>query len=1318
MTDQQISATETEKPAIKPNKKWAKRILCSISAVVFLCVLIIVGLISVLRSDSATQKLITFIDDRLDSLHLTNFQGNLQQGLTIKDLKIQSENIHGKIDFAFLKLDFNCLWRAEICLDEVHVNQTALHINTAKSSDSTESKEKSAGKLTKLFFPLSVNVKQVLLENIALDIDHHALRLARFNTSLTLNNQSGLTLQPTDIRDFSWVSTITDKQVNQQKTTQKTEQVVSSPINWSSIENTLAQPLLANVKSIELPFDFHIHNLLGENLSYQQFLITQTTSEQDKSAQTETIKQWDIQIDKFQLQADSADFITQIKQLDIQSNLGKLQAQGKIQLNQDFPLDLSLQASLNDILYSNQILWGKTDSSLSLSGNLKKQTALLWQSQGAIEANLSLQAEFNKEKTPFTLSLQSDRFSYPFIKNDPLHTKEVKLAIHGNLLDYHIDLAGEVSGMAIPKSQLNLIGQGGIKYIEIEKLQLNALQGESHLQGKLDWTDGITWSAEAKLHQMNLGAYLKQWPAILSGELSSKGKVNNQNWLVQLPKLDIQGQLSQRNLAIKGNLSVGNQQWFHSDQLLFNYGENRIEAKGKLGKQSDFELIINSPNLTGLLPTLNGSIIGNAAIKGEHDNLAVNLDLSTQHLVYQDYQINQGNIRTQLSSTEQIHGEVNANINGLKYGEIFLNNITLLANGNEQAHQLNLRSQGRPIAIDMNLSGNFDRTLQRWQGQLRDNLIKTEVGNVTTDKSFDITYHHTNTQTEITPHCWKHNYAELCFTNPLNIGTNGNIDFVLKRLDFALFNQLMEQSDLFKGQINSQGNLQWSENESLNININLEGQKLSLSPKINHRLFNLNVDKLSINSQLMNNNLNLTSQIQLLQQGVIKGELGIQDIAQQRKLSGGLQIQKVTLDLLNQLLSKNEKVEGEINSSLTFGGDLNKPLLNGQLKVGKIATRINVLPFHIEQSELEFNFHGDRSTLSGYLESPHNGKLILSGETNWQNFAQWQSRLQAEAKEFLVELPALGQVKISPNITVKANAKNLELSGEVKIPWARLEIDEFPESAVSVSDDEVILTAKTTKKTTALPTRVAAKTQSGMLINSDMKIAIGDDVKINAYGLKSDLQGLLSVRQERGNLGLFGQIFLKNGRYNAYGQDLFIRKGEINFSGLAGQPMLNIEAVRNPDAMENSSIVAGLKVTGVATNPEVNVFSVPALPQDQALSYLLTGRSLENSGETGSSGSIGAALLGLGLSKSGKIVGGIGQAFGIQDLSVDTAGVGENSKVEISGNITPRLKVKYGVGLFDGLAEVTVRYRLLPQLYLQSVSGVNQAFDLLYQFEF
>ena len=59
---------------------------------------------------------------------------------------------------------------------------------------------------------------------------------------------------------------------------------------------------------------------------------------------------------------------------------------------------------------------------------------------------------------------------------------------------------------------------------------------------------------------------------------------------------------------------------------------------------------------------------------------------------------------------------------------------------------------------------------------------------------------------------------------------------------------------------------------------------------------------------------------------------------------------------------------------------------------------------------------------------------------------------------------------------------------------------------------------------------------------------------------------------------------------------------------------------------KTAKFTAGVRVIGTADRPDVTIFSEPSKPQDQALSYLLTGRSLENSGEAGSSGSVGAAL--------------------------------------------------------------------------------------------
>ncbi len=65
-----------------------------------------------------------------------------------------------------------------------------------------------------------------------------------------------------------------------------------------------------------------------------------------------------------------------------------------------------------------------------------------------------------------------------------------------------------------------------------------------------------------------------------------------------------------------------------------------------------------------------------------------------------------------------------------------------------------------------------------------------------------------------------------------------------------------------------------------------------------------------------------------------------------------------------------------------------------------------------------------------------------------------------------------------------------------------------------------------------------------------------------SHGLNSNVNGLLSVRQGKQGLGLYG-VHLREGRFAAYGQDLLIRKGDISFAGSPSQPTLDIEAIRN-----------------------------------------------------------------------------------------------------------------------------------------------------------
>ena len=710
-------------------------------------------------------------------------------------------------------------------------------------------------------------------------------------------------------------------------------------------------------------------------------------------------------------------------------------------------------------------------------------------------------------------------------------------------------------------------------------------------------------------------------------------------------------------------------------------------------------------------------MVGKAQILGKLTAPTINTDLTAQGLHFQGLDLSKALIKGNVVSEPQVKGELNVKAENFRYGDsVKLHNIDLNASGDEKHHTLTLKSKGEPVAADLQIAGNFDRTSQQWKGNLSQVSLNSPIGDFKVNQTIPVTYDNKKIQATIGSHCWINQDLDLCFPQQFTAGKNGEVPFELKRINLDLVNKLMGQ-DTLKGQLQSRGKVAWFTDKPLQLNVAVEGNNIGVAQKLDYRTFKLDIPKLSVNADIQNNNLTLKSDINVQNQGRIGTDLKIHDLSKGRQLGGTFTIEGLRLSLANQLFSSGESIDGEVVSRLSFGGNLEKPLLNGNFDIRNIKTKLKSLPFDVTDGQVAIRFNGTSSTLNGHVQTP-DSKLNINGQANWANMNNWTAEVRAQADNFKVDIPSMAKLKVSPNVVVKASPKLLDLSGNVDIPWARIAIESLPDNAEPVSEDEVILNGPRKSKEELINRQFATETKSGMQIQSDLKIKIGDDVHLDAYGLKTNLNGLLSVKQDKGKLGLFGQINLKNGRYASFGQDLLIRKGQISFAGLPSQPMLNIEAIRNPEAMEDSKVTAGVKVIGMASSPQVTIFSDPAKSQDQALSYLLTGRSLENSGEAGSSGSVGAALLGLGLAKSGKVVGGIGEAFGIQDLNLGTAGVGDSSKVQVSGNIGKRLQVKYGVGLFDGLAEVTLRYRLMPQLYFQSVSSTNQVFDLLYQFEF
>ena len=149
-----------------------------------------------------------------------------------------------------------------------------------------------------------------------------------------------------------------------------------------------------------------------------------------------------------------------------------------------------------------------------------------------------------------------------------------------------------------------------------------------------------------------------------------------------------------------------------------------------------------------------------------------------------------------------------------------------------------------------------------------------------------------------------------------------------------------------------------------------------------------------------------------------------------------------------------------------------------------------------------------------------------------------------------------------------------------------------------------------------------------------------------------------------------------------------------------------------------------VRVEGRANAPTLTLFADTAMTQDEMLGYLLLGRPLYQEGQLNLGGAgndtalLASAALSLGIKGGQGIAGDIGNALGVKNVTLDAEGSGDDTRFTVSGYLSPRLYLRYGVGVFTPVNKVTLRYKLNKSLYLEAVSSLESALDLFYNFKF
>lgn len=406
------------------------------------------------------------------------------------------------------------------------------------------------------------------------------------------------------------------------------------------------------------------------------------------------------------------------------------------------------------------------------------------------------------------------------------------------------------------------------------------------------------------------------------------------------------------------------------------------------------------------------------------------------------------------------------------------------------------------------------------------------------------------------------------------------------------------------------------------------------------------------------------------------------------------------------------EVDGVLKLNVTGSGSFAAPQLNGDLNGEKLLLTLPEQGIKLRNGQLQARISGDQLTLQNLSFDGAEGRASADG---WMRYADNQAsmnlKLVADKLEVLARPDRILVVSGSSSLT--RDAKQFQLNGKYRAERAIIELAD--ENTPTLSDDVIILGRGT----------AAGKAAQGMPLNIDLEADLGDSFSLKGKGLNAQLAGTLRIRvNERRAPRVQGSIRVVNGTYAAYGKQLSIERGVINFSGAYDNPGLNILAVRHGpegEAVSETNVEAGVEVRGTALAPVAKLVSTPNVSDSDKLAWLVLGHGIDSTGGNDMAllSTAAGALFGGG---QGRLANALGvDELGVKQAAGTAAGAAtglQSTVVTVGKRLSARAYLSFEQGAGTATSLVKLKYKLNPRITLQFQTGTNNALDVLYNWAF
>ena len=419
---------------------------------------------------------------------------------------------------------------------------------------------------------------------------------------------------------------------------------------------------------------------------------------------------------------------------------------------------------------------------------------------------------------------------------------------------------------------------------------------------------------------------------------------------------------------------------------------------------------------------------------------------------------------------------------------------------------------------------------------------------------------------------------------------------------------------------------------------------------------------------------------------------------------------------------------GDLDAALRVGGTWEAPEIGASLKLTGAGAYLPSAGIQVKDIELAIRLEKELVHIDSFRAVSGPGHIegtALVRLKGWR-VADYEGSITGERFQ-TVYFPEV-QILCSPRIRFEGTPEKLAVRGELRLP--EMIILGPPTRAVVLPSGDVIVEGAPKPVEKAFP----------LALDIQVRLALGEKVLVKAEGIDAQLGGSIDLTlQSLERITSKGEIRVVKGRYKAYGADLEIVRGRLYYAGgPISQPTLDILALRTVD-----DVRAGITVGGILRAPAIKLYSEPAMPDVDILSYILFGHPFSagsNAEQAGRMAQVAGAILSQG--QASALQDQIMSRLGISTLEIqsrDSSGLmgyrqitatptgaaraktpdsASQAMLTVGTYLVPKLYFSYGRSFTTGGNLFRLRYDLSKRWQIETQTGSASSVDLYFKIDF